>query len=263
MAVVDGFYAVPRGGIEIGGVLYGKASRGNLLICDYRKIETEYLTGPSFRLSDNDQAGVWALLTETRFKDPAIRPVGLYVSHTRRGIDVRDTDLEIYNRFFPEAEDVILVLKPDSKGKVRAGYFFRGADGSVKADASVSEFPVDPYWGEQETPPEAAVSAPASPKTEPPVSAPAVNGTQPKSSVAAVGATMSKAAPPVATLPITAPPAPVEQPTTTPEPARIRVPFESAPPVAEEWSLKKQILLPLLVAGSIGAAVAGYWVATH
>jgi hypothetical protein len=154
--VIDGFYAVPRGGVEIGGVLFGILHNGNLTIRDFRTIKTEYLTGPSFHLSGKDQAGLWELLTETRFKDPAIHPVGWFVSHSRNsGIELRERELEIYHRFFPDVEDVVLVLKPDSRGRVRGGYFFRGDDGAVKADATVSEFWVEPYWGEKGAPPEA------------------------------------------------------------------------------------------------------------
>lgn len=149
VAVVDAFYAVPRGGVEIGGLLYGKRSGSTLEIVDFRKIETEYLTGPSFDLSANDRAGLRKLLAETKFKDPSIQPVGWFHSHTRSGIHLSPKDLELYREFFPDPWQVALVLRPEKLGSVQGGYFFRGPDGEVQADASALEFPLLPYAGEK------------------------------------------------------------------------------------------------------------------
>jgi proteasome lid subunit RPN8/RPN11 len=147
IAVMDNFYVVPRGGVEIGGVLFGKRENGHLLIQDYRKIETEYLTGPSFRLSENDHSGLRTLLQETKFPDPDLRPVGWFHSHTRSEIHLSESDLGIYHKYFPEPWQVSLVLKPDTFGTIRGGYFFREAGGLVKADTAVDEFVLKPYLG--------------------------------------------------------------------------------------------------------------------
>jgi proteasome lid subunit RPN8/RPN11 len=147
IAVMDNFYVVPHGGVEIGGVLFGKREDGHLVIQDYRKIETEYLTGPSFRLSENDHSGLRTLLQETKFSDPDLRPVGWFHSHTRSGIHLSDSDLGIYHKYFPEPWQVAMVLKPDTFGTIRAGYFFRQTGGLVKADAAVDEFFLKPYFG--------------------------------------------------------------------------------------------------------------------
>jgi proteasome lid subunit RPN8/RPN11 len=160
IAVMDNFYAVPRGGVEIGGVLFGKRENGRLLIQEYRKIETEYLNGPSFRLSENDHSGLRTLLRETKFPDPDLCPVGWFHSHTRSAIHLSESDLGIYQQYFPEPWQVAMVLKPDTFGAVRGGYFFRQAGGSVKADAAVDEFSLKPYFGKT---PEAPVEEKAVP----------------------------------------------------------------------------------------------------
>jgi hypothetical protein len=241
LAVVDAFYAVPRGGLEIGGVLYGKVNQRNLLICDYRRIGTEYLTGPSFRLSDRDQAGLWALLTETRFKDPDIQPLGWFVSRTRSGIELRERDLDIYQRFFPEPQHVVLVLKPDSRGKVRGGYFFRAADGSVKAEASVSEFWVEPYWGEKQPPPEAyPIAVTDEPLIQEPPDEEAIEQSL-------------EDPPPTLADDLLMTPTSVEG-----EPSTSQTVSQSS-----AWALKKEVVFPILVAASIAAAAAGYWVASR
>jgi hypothetical protein len=152
IAVVDAFYAVPRGGVEIGGVLYGKRAAGQLEICDFRKIQTEYLTGPSFRLSEHDKVNLKRLMAFTRFDDPQIWPLGFFVSHTRSGIRLSECDEELYREFFPEPWQVALVLKPEQLGPVRGGYFFRDADGVVNGEESAEEFILEPQSGERRAP---------------------------------------------------------------------------------------------------------------
>jgi proteasome lid subunit RPN8/RPN11 len=144
VAVLGGFYTVPRGGIEIGGVLYGTYSDGRVEISEYQKIETEYLTGPSFELSENDRDGLRKLLNEGKFSSSGLRPVGWFRSRTRTEMYLSEKDLELYSEFFPEPWQVVLVLKPDRLGEIQCGYFFRNSDGTIKADASVLEFPLWP-----------------------------------------------------------------------------------------------------------------------
>jgi hypothetical protein len=146
-AVLSGFYTVPRGGIEIGGVLYGTYTNGRLTISGYLKIETEYLTGPGFELSENDCASLKKLLEEAKPADPKLRPAGWFRSRTRTDIHLSEKDLELYREFFPEPWQVALVLKPDRMGGTQCGYFFRDPDGEIKADACVKEFPLWPYAG--------------------------------------------------------------------------------------------------------------------
>jgi hypothetical protein len=227
LAVIDGFYAVPRGGVEIAGVLFGKRTEAKLEVLDYRKIETEYVTGPSFRPSEKDLAGVRSLLAETKFKDSAVQPLGWFVSRTRATIHLPEKDLEFYKQFFPEAWQVTLVLKPEIQNKVRGGYFFREAGGSVKADASVSEFVVEAYFGEKRASLELVERVAQELVVEEPVVEPML--------------TPERAAPVI------------------PEPAMM---FQAAAP-APSWSRKTQILLPFLVGAAIAAAVAGYWFAGH
>jgi proteasome lid subunit RPN8/RPN11 len=223
IAVTESFYAVPHGGVEIGGVLFGKRENGRLLIQDYRRIETEYLTGPSFRLSENDHSGLRTLLLDTKFPDPELRPIGWFHSHTRSGIHLSEGDLGIYDKYFPEAWQVAMVLKPDKFGRVCGGYFFRQTGGLVKADAPVDEFVLNPYSGKvpDETPVEPIEEPPAS---EPNSEGPLVHESSP----------------------------PFEEPLL----------FRSIGK-SSSWSVKKRVFLVLLAAASLGAGFAGYWVATH
>src|ERR1017187_9696873 len=55
LAVVDAFFSVPRGGVEIGGILLGDFQKKRLRITGYAPVECEHAFGPSFTLSDRDQ----------------------------------------------------------------------------------------------------------------------------------------------------------------------------------------------------------------
>ena len=230
VAVVDGFYAIPRGGVEIGGVLFGIRENARILIQDFRKIETEYLSGPSFQLSAKDLAGVRTLLEDTKFADSAVKPVGWFHSHTRSEICLSNKDIEIHREFFPEPWQVALVLKPDKLGKVRAGYFFRQKGGLLKGDRCANEFTVEPYFGEK----------------GPPV---VLGGRKTQVAVAEPAAVKAAVVVPVGAV--------VAEPVGLPA----RVPLESYA-ARSEATARKRVLLLLLVLASIAAAGGGYWMAT-
>jgi len=71
-------------------------------------------------------------------------PVGWYHSHTRSEISLSARDVEIHNRYFPDPWHVALVVRPHAMQPMRAGFFFREANGSIHADSSYSEFLLEP-----------------------------------------------------------------------------------------------------------------------
>lgn len=153
LAVMDAFFSMPRGGVEIGGILLGDYRSGRVSILNSVPLECEHALGPSFMLSTADLSKLGLQLAALPAGGNA-RPVGWYHSHTRSGIFLSETDLEIHRRFFPEPWQVALVLKPHTLEPVRAGFFFRDATGAVQASASCREFllealPVRPIPGAQ------------------------------------------------------------------------------------------------------------------
>jgi hypothetical protein len=182
---VEAFYSVPRGGVEIGGVFFGRRQPGALEVRAYRPIKCQYATGPSFTLSVNDQLGLSGLL-ESASEDPELQglePLGWYHSHTRSEIFLSAPDLQLYNEFFPERWQIALVMRPANLQPTRGGFFFRDRMGGVKSDAPFQEFKLEPPdfglapYGGQGTPGErpapALVPAPAPPVDEPVLAAPA------------------------------------------------------------------------------------------
>jgi proteasome lid subunit RPN8/RPN11 len=142
LAVVDAFFSLPRGGAEIGGILCGNWDGRQLTITDYAALDCEHAFGPSFALSPRDEARLGSLLAVTAGN--GLRPVGWYHSHTRSEILLSDADQEIHRRFFPEAWQVALVLKPHTFHPTRAGIFFRDARGEIHGQASYAEFDLTP-----------------------------------------------------------------------------------------------------------------------
>ncbi len=175
-AVVAGYYKLARGGVEVGGVLFGRRNEHGVRIAAARPIECQYAYGPSFVLSEGDQAGL-ALLLERSASDPALEglvPVGWYHSHTRSGFDLSEQDLDICARYFSEAWQVALVVCPERQGPTRGTFYVQAEDGSPSAEPA---FVLEPHATPRRTPP-----APAAPpvRVEPPIPESASPGSLPK-----------------------------------------------------------------------------------
>jgi hypothetical protein len=145
-AVIEAYYSVPRGGVEIGGVFFGTLLENSLHIQTYRPIVCQYLYGPAFKLSLEDQEGLSAGL-KLPASDPelaGLTAVGWYHSHNRSEIFLSADDLHIYRQFFPERWQIALVLRPAHLKPTRAGFFFRDLLGGIKSDAPIQELIMDP-----------------------------------------------------------------------------------------------------------------------
>lgn len=139
---VEGYHRVPHGGVETGGVLFGTHGKKMARIAAWRPIECEYAKGPSFQLSEKDEAALAAMLQSFGdVKDLAgLEPVGWYRAHTRSEILLADVDLTFFNRFFPQPWQVGLIVRPASFAPARAGFFFREPGGGIRTESSYREF---------------------------------------------------------------------------------------------------------------------------
>ena len=140
--VADGFQRLQRGGIEVGGVLYGTRAERMVKVTAMREIACEHARGPTFHLSDNDRAALAAQLTRDKEDSrlQGLQVVGWFLSHTRSDVTLQQSDLETYSAFFPEPWQVTMVVHPGRAGTMRAGFFVREPDGSVKGERSYQEF---------------------------------------------------------------------------------------------------------------------------
>jgi proteasome lid subunit RPN8/RPN11 len=141
-AVAEGFQRLSRGGIEVGGILYGARDGRTVRVLAMRPIACEHARGPAFLLSDKDRMVLNQQLAADA-EDPHLEgliAVGWFLSHTRSEITLSDSDLELYSIFFPAPWQVTLVVRPGRGGSMRAGFFVREADGTVKSENSYLEF---------------------------------------------------------------------------------------------------------------------------
>jgi hypothetical protein len=141
-SVAEGFQRLSRGGMEVGGVLYGAHDGRHLRIQATRPIACEHANGPTFHLSEKDLAALTAQLQQAE-NDPRLagmQVLGWFLSHTRTAVNLQASDLETYQAFFPEPWQVTLVIHPGRGGAMRAGFFVREPDGTVKTEGSYLEF---------------------------------------------------------------------------------------------------------------------------
>lgn len=141
-AVAEGFQRLSRGGIEVGGILYGSRDGRTVRVLAMRPIACEHARGPAFLLSDKDRKVLNEQLGADA-EDPHLEgliSVGWFLSHTRSEITLSESDLELYSIFFPAPWQVTMVVRPGRGGSMRAGFFVREADGTVKSERSYLEF---------------------------------------------------------------------------------------------------------------------------
>ncbi len=140
--VAEGFQKLSRGGIEIGGLLYGVHEGQTVRIMAIRPAACEHSSGPAFRLSERDRAALREQIRQDQ-EDPRLEGLvcaGWYVSHTRTEITLSESDQEIFSTYFPQPWQVTLVVRPSRGGNMRAGFFVREPDGTVNASQSYLEF---------------------------------------------------------------------------------------------------------------------------
>jgi hypothetical protein len=138
---VEGFNRLSHGGLEVGGVLFGKQTKDFLEILESRPLTCEHRFGPSFVLSDNDEIALQEVFASP--VDGALRPLGLYISHSRSGFSVTENDKKILERHFPQALQVALILSPTQLGPARAGLFVRDSAGEPEFKCA-HEFLIQP-----------------------------------------------------------------------------------------------------------------------
>jgi proteasome lid subunit RPN8/RPN11 len=181
-AVIDGYFRLVRGGLEVGGLLLGRRDGETLHVAASLPIPCQYAYGPTFNLSASELAELSKMM-EASSREPKLKglvPVGWYHSHTRSDLELSKRDLEFHNRWFPEVWQVALVLRPEWKQPTRAAFYVRNAEGLLRQEP---EFVVEPLAGLRRT----NFATPAVPCVEPrqEAYAPAEPATPPPAAVAA------------------------------------------------------------------------------
>lgn len=145
-AAVEGLHRLSRGGLEVGGVLFGNRKGTRLRILASRPFVCEHAFGPALRLSEADHAGLRKLL-ETAASDPELagmEPLGWHRSQTRGEFGLTPDDIQVLDQHFPEPWQMMLLLRPEKMKPTRAAFFVRASDGSLELDQEHGVFDLHP-----------------------------------------------------------------------------------------------------------------------
>ena len=122
------FKAVPRRGLEIGGILLGhidcEGDTTTFCIEGFQAVESEHRLGPSYVLSAADYAHLDEALTRNRTTN-----IGIYRSQTRsEQLEPQEQDIQLFERCFDTTDALFLMLGPVPG----TAAFFIHADGKLK-----------------------------------------------------------------------------------------------------------------------------------
>jgi len=161
---IRGFVALRRRGMEVGGMLLGNAAGEMVRIDGFVEVPCEHRYGPSFTLSEADEAERGHLVAVN-----AGNVVGIFRSFTSRDPMVADGDETFVRDHFPHGEFVCLLLNPLSAEEcVATVRFFR--DGQLLPKSGEPSFGFDarrmgvveaPEEGVTQVPREEMAAAPA------------------------------------------------------------------------------------------------------
>jgi hypothetical protein len=292
--VNEGYRRIPHGGIEMGGLLFGRTDEEGIRIESFRPIECEHASGPSFNLSEKDIASLEQQISSVS-SDPelnGLEVMGWFIAHTRGPLKLTEKEKLLFDRFFPGPNKLTVLIKPERFRPTRFGFLIRNKEGQVNTDATLSAVilpgrgspgrngpvpsiaapPEDSDTRSSEAPPTTGVTNKPVPQavaepllTEPPrVSHPAARAITPESPVPQHQDLAPQPRLPVA--PDSAKSLPVERPSSVPVSTARSLPETELPRARQRSAALKedrktygmQFLLVLLVAALLGCCV-GYW----
>ena len=143
MAVREGFKALPRRGLETGGLLIGTRREGGYPVIvevdDFEPVESEHAAGPAYLLSPADRSLLEARIAARQAARGNSSIVGFYRGHTRRDFAIAEEDAFLFSTYFREPSDVFLLIKPGEGGSPIGGFVIR-EEGKVLSDTPYVQF---------------------------------------------------------------------------------------------------------------------------
>jgi hypothetical protein len=115
MLAIDGLVALRRRGLEVGGILLGETSGGEVHIDAFVEVPCEHRYGPSYTLSEGDLEKLRELLAEPRGE--TLRVLGFYQSFTSREPVIDEAGEALMRLHFYRGDAVYLMLQPMSVEK--------------------------------------------------------------------------------------------------------------------------------------------------
>ena len=142
---VNGYRRYSWGGVEIGGVLFGRQEAGIVYISHFRVAQCEHRYGPSFDFSDEDSEAFEQLLASAVNDEELSRvtPVGWYHTVSRDDLGPSEHARALFRRFFPHSWQVTMVVKRSKQAPLSIGIFVRDSRGRVELHSPAQEFTLD------------------------------------------------------------------------------------------------------------------------
>ena len=137
--VMKGFWAVPKRGMEVGGILLGRGGGEHdpVVVDDFELVPCEHRRGPSYVLSEADRRRLEKTL-KRKSSDAEI--VGFFRSHTRLGLYLDEDDYALIRSYFADPRHVFLLVRPHASAPPAAGFFF-WEDGHIRRQGTYGQFP--------------------------------------------------------------------------------------------------------------------------
>ncbi|HEY2013633.1 MAG TPA: hypothetical protein VGH38_09045 [Bryobacteraceae bacterium] len=132
----------PRDG-EIGGILLGRQTAGEILVEDFEPVLCEHRFGGSLIFSDEDLNGIEETVQWFR-KTPngTLEVLGFYRTQDQPDFSWNEHDELVMRRFFPYTGSLLLLLKP-LPGRNVAAEFYVLDEGKLRPAADAAPFPLD------------------------------------------------------------------------------------------------------------------------
>jgi hypothetical protein len=125
LLAIAGFTALRRRGLEVGGLLLGRASEDELLVEGFLEVPCEHRYGPSYALSETDREKLTELLAQVQGGES--RVIGAFRSFTGRDPAVEAADHALVLEHFPQGDFLLLFLQPlSAENCVTSFHLFRG-----------------------------------------------------------------------------------------------------------------------------------------
>ena len=145
--VMSGYQRYPWGGVEVGGILFGKKEIDAIHVYSFLPVDCEHEHGPSFELSNRDMEAVDRLLAGAASNEVlnGLVPVGWYHSISRGELSLSDHDRKLHDRFLPQPWQLAMVLQRSKKYPLSIGLFCGGSHGSLEPHSPQREFAIENF----------------------------------------------------------------------------------------------------------------------
>lgn len=160
--VLNGAGSLPAAGIEVGGILLGRREllegRTVTVVEGFEPVPCEHCHGPFYSLTAADLVKLRSALARRRsVRSPEVSVIGYYRSHIRDDLFLSADDLSVIRTFFPDPENIFLVVKTLPGKACTAGFFF-WENGKIQPEFTDSEVALIPIGRRSSTVPNPVLS---------------------------------------------------------------------------------------------------------